>query len=179
MMLCDRLEGTLVADAGQIHLGDKQFHVIDSVLARGGRPLIDLLHTNVDEGSKRVDALVQQVLQDGQSHSEVLYRLAGATTDVSTPMEYGGHFLERDREILSELTKASCVILYVQGSAGVFLDFVSDLPAELFGWNAAGTGVDLDTVRQMRAGLLACDDPRADVQLDATVIDALERMTVG
>jgi hypothetical protein len=43
------------------------------------------------------------------------------------------------------------------------MDFVSDLPAQIFAWDCGRTDISLDSVRKMRLGTLATGDPDADV----------------
>ena len=78
-------------------------------------------------------------------------------------MQYGGLFLEWDRDILSEANHGLFVALYIKGGEETYLDFVSDLEADLFVWNRDATRVSVATMRQIRFGALACDDPAADV----------------
>lgn len=94
----------------------------------------------------------------------IIYELFGADPSFSTPMEYGGHFLEVDREILSTYEKRFRMIFLVGGQEA-FLDFVSDLPAEIFAWDVKGTGVSVAEMRKMRKGVLAAADPEADIFL--------------
>lgn len=86
----------------------------------------------------------------------VFYRLVGAAPEWSTPMQYGGHHLESDRELLGTVRDARFNTLYVEGGEGVYLDFVSDLPASAFAWDEMASGVDYKEVRKLRDGALAC-----------------------
>jgi hypothetical protein len=94
----------------------------------------------------------------------IIYELFGADPSFSSPMEYGGHFLEVDREILSAYEKRFRVIFLVGGQEA-FLDFVSDLPGEIFAWDVKGTGVSVAEMRKLRKGVLAAADPEADILL--------------
>ncbi len=95
----------------------------------------------------------------------MLYRLHGAHPSHTSPMQYGGYYLERDREILEEITDARFNLLFIVGSEGTYIDFVSDLPAHVFAWDERASGVTLEEVRQMRTGALATTNPNADIQL--------------
>lgn len=95
----------------------------------------------------------------------IFYRLNGATSRESTPMQYGGHFLEHDRKLLEEVKGAPLNVLYVVGGEeDVYLDFVSDLPARLFAWDSVATGMDSATIRTMRDGAQASADPASEVE---------------
>jgi hypothetical protein len=94
-----------------------------------------------------------------------LYRLHGANPAHSTPMQYGGHFLEVDREILASFDGLPIRAVFVVGGEGTFLDFVSDLPAELFGWDVEKSETNPNQVRQYRSGALMAASPDADVYL--------------
>ena len=97
----------------------------------------------------------------------IFYRLHGATLDWSTPMEYGGRYLERDREILSLSSHSRLSVLFVVGGAETFFDCVSDLESHLFGWDIHESNVGVSAMRKIRKGLLLCDDSLADVRLVA------------
>ena len=94
----------------------------------------------------------------------IIYELFGADPAYSTPMEYGGHFLEVDRDILDSYEKRFRMIFLV-GGEGAFVDFVSDLPGEIFAWDVNGTGISVAEMRKMRKGILAAADPEADIFL--------------
>jgi hypothetical protein len=95
----------------------------------------------------------------------IFYRLIGAHPDICTPMEYGGHYLEMDRALLSTAAEARLNLVYIEGGRGTYLDFVSDLPAHAFGWDCEGTGVNAAYLRKLRSGILATADPDADILL--------------
>lgn len=94
----------------------------------------------------------------------LLYEIRGATVGECTPMEYGGLYLERDRELLQAVRDLGANVLYVAGPEP-YLDFVSDLPAHVFAWDIAASGVSIEEVRELRRGPLAADDPEADILL--------------
>lgn len=104
----------------------------------------------------------------------VFYVLVGASPDHSTPMQYGGHFLELDREILA-IADLPFRVVYIAGGEGTFLDFVSDLPAEVFAWDSEATGVTAKEMRAMRSGALASRDAEADVILSVAVPELAAR----
>ncbi|MES1227729.1 MAG: hypothetical protein ABUL72_03605, partial [Armatimonadota bacterium] len=94
----------------------------------------------------------------------VFYEVHGADASQCTPMEYGGLFLERDRAFLESVADAPCNFIYINGKEP-YLDFVSDLPGAFFAWDLKGSGIPISEVRIMRNGLLAADDPDADLQI--------------
>lgn len=99
----------------------------------------------------------------GQGADGICYVIDGAYPNYSTPMQYGGHFLELDREILSEFAQARLNMIYVAGADSPYLDFTSDLPGHLFAWDSS-CGVEPGEIKVMRDGALACDHPEADVR---------------
>ena len=117
----------------------------------------ETLRIIADEIELQIHDLLEQGL-DG-----ILYVLHGAHPNHTTPMQYGGHFLERDREILAEIENATLNLVFVVGGEGTYLDFVSDLPAHAFGWDSQATGVTPTQMRQMRQGALATNHPDADI----------------
>lgn len=96
----------------------------------------------------------------------VFYRLAGACPAESTPMEYGGHHLEVDRELLAGLSGAACNIVYIEGEEP-YLEFVSDLPAHALGWDVERCPSDPKEIRSMRGGALALASEDGDLLLDS------------
>ncbi len=93
----------------------------------------------------------------------VFYRLQGAVPAISTPMQYGGLYLERDRELLAEIEDARLNILSVEGGPEPYLDFVADLPAHVLAWDSRASGIGADAVRAMRRGALAACDAHAEI----------------
>lgn len=130
----------------------------------------DALAEDPARGAKQLDGLVARTRREAQGAIEhgadgILYLLYGARGLHSTPMEYGGHYLERDREILGEFASAAFNLIFVVGEDDAYLDFVSDLPAHAFGWDSEATGVGVNEIRPMRTGALATNDPNADIAL--------------
>lgn len=133
-----------------------------------GVDLVAELASSVAEGNKRLDDFCEAVQERiaealSQGFDGILYRLAGANPTDASPMEYGGFFLERDRELLEFAASATCNVLLVEPGRDAYIDFVSDLPAHIFAWDIASSGIDLAAVRALRSGPLACDDAGADV----------------
>lgn len=94
----------------------------------------------------------------------VLYRVFGAEPTLSTPMQFGGLYLEQERELLSEIRDARFNIVFVEGGDETYLDVVSDLPAAALGWDELRNPVAPANVRTMHRGALACglyaEDPQ-------------------
>ncbi|MEZ0327590.1 MAG: hypothetical protein ACAH95_16950 [Fimbriimonas sp.] len=129
-----------------------------------------LLEEDPARGNDLLEGLTRQVAVQIQlalenSADGILYRLHGADPRHTSPMQYGGYYLERDRELLEEIKDAVLNIVFVAGGEGVYLDFVSDLPAHVFAWDEAASGIGLQEVRQMRSGALATSNPEADIRL--------------
>jgi hypothetical protein len=164
---------------GCLTLDNAPLPIVDGLLARGGSPLVDALRRNIDAGEAELERIVSNIQADSAAHSILLYRLAGAVPEVCTPMEYGGYFLERDRELLATLVRRAVVILYVQGGPGVYLDFVSDLSAEVLAWNQSTTGVSVSELSKIRDGLMGGNDPEAAVTFSIGATDLLEGMSIG
>ena len=91
-----------------------------------------------------------------------VYALSGAEPGRCTPMQYGGLYLEVDREILCSI-QDSLVVVLIEGGEGAYLDFVSDLPAQVFAWDSAATGFSVSEIRALRPGALAAPDADADI----------------
>jgi len=127
----------------------------------------------VDERVATNQRIARQAIDNGAIG--VFYEIHGADASQCTPMEYGGLFLERDRAFLDSISDAPCNFIYINGKEP-YLDFVSDLPATVFAWDAKGSGIPVSEVRKMRSGLLAADDPDADIQIsaDGSITEFLE-----
>ena len=76
---------------------------------------------------------------------------------ISTPMQYGGFYLEHDRALLAEIEDARLNVLSVEGGPEPYLDFVADLPSHVLAWDVPATGIVAAAVRPMRRGALAAD----------------------
>jgi hypothetical protein len=121
-------------------------------------------------GGDLLDTLVEEVrlnicssLKSGADG--IFYRLHGACPKHCSPMQYGGHYLERDRELLSTASAASLNVLFVAGHEELYIDFVSDLPANVFAWDRELTQVSAGDVRSARIGATASSDPTSEITL--------------
>ncbi|HZH99465.1 MAG TPA: hypothetical protein VEX38_10880 [Fimbriimonadaceae bacterium] len=143
-------------------------------LGRALRQHQDLVRSLVDDpesGHSLLQDLVEETREEisqalAMGADGVFYRLQGADPSACTPMEYGGYFLERDRELLEEVAEARLNVVYIDSSSEPYLDFVSDLPAHVFAWDRGASDLTIRGVRELRAGALACQDPDADIALD-------------
>ena len=151
--------------------GDERL-VLAEVLSPFGRavqfrlPLSTLLREEPGHGQEELEKLVEVTRQDIDTAilagaDGIFYRLRGAEPEFCTPMEYGGFYLERDRELLESVKDARLNVLSVEGGPEVYLDFVSDLPAHLFAFDL--NHQSLSDVRSMRSGVLATQHPDAEV----------------
>lgn len=130
----------------------------------------------------RYAARVRTLLDDcfARGADGVFYRLVGACPAESTPMEYGGHHLETDRELLAGLTNAVCNIVFIEG-AEPYLEFVSDLPGHALGWDVERCSTRPDEIRALRGGALALTGDAGDLLLDSLppTRDVLVEQTLG
>lgn len=148
-----------------------------------GIDLNHLLAASPEEGSKVLGKLVSETREKMLTSIEagadgILYRLHGATAEHCTPMQYGGHYLEHDRELLAEVKDARVNLLFIVGDRDLYLDFVSDLPAHLFGWDDRTSGISTKAGKSIRMGYVATYGPAGDVLLGTTepsVAKMLER----
>ncbi len=148
-----------------------------------GLDLNAILKGDPESGSKTLDALTEEVKSTiasvlARGADGILYRLHGASPRWCTPMQYGGYYLERDRELLATAAEAKFNLIFVAGDSEVYFDFVSDLPAHAFAWDSPTTGVTVSQMRGIREGLLASADPDSDILLatiTGSISEALER----
>ena len=131
-------------------------------------PIVELFEKDVASGDETLAKLVSETRKEIlETNDTILYVLSGPEPAKTTPMQYGGHFLERDRELLEFANERGEVWLYIDAGPGAYLDFVSDLPAEVFAWDAVKTGFPLAEMRKLRTGKLCTNEEGADLTLDA------------
>ncbi|MCW5943610.1 MAG: hypothetical protein KIS66_15370 [Fimbriimonadaceae bacterium] len=123
----------------------------------------------LDRYATRVKATIGDSFSRGADG--LFYRLAGACPAESSPMQYGGHHLEIDRELLGGLEGAACNIVYVEGEEP-YLEFVSDLPAHALGWDVERSAAVPSEIRAMRGGALALASEDGDLLLDSIPMTA-------
>ena len=172
----------MIVAVNQVRAGECA--VLSFVMSPLGRALnrdediLSLLTKDPTKGAERLAALEDQTREEMTSSLDggadgVFYFLDGASPSHSTPMEYGGHFLEIDRRLLQEFAHATFNLLYVSGKSEPYIDFVSDLPAHGFAWDQA-SGITAQEVRSMRQGALM----GIEFQLEATP-EQLARLMTG
>ncbi len=155
----------------------KSAHPENTILAIVPSPLTLAMRQNLDiftelqadptQGNELLDKLclaVQIQMNDaiGVGADGICYIIDGAYPAVATPMQYGGFFLERDRELLTSINHASFNLLLIAGSEEPYIDFVSDLPAHAFAWDI-GSGWTPEKVKELRPSALAANHPEADI----------------
>ena len=128
------------------------------------------LDGNPKEGNELLDQMVSDVARDVERAATsgadgIFYVLDGAYPAHSTPMQYGGYFLERDRELLELANDFRFNIVFVEGTDEVYLDTVSDLPAHAFGWRMKETGFTPEMMKPNRPGPYASFDGMSDIQI--------------
>lgn len=139
---------------------------------RRGIPILELFSRDLESAEDLLSQLVSETREEiGGAPGSILYRVGGTEPSKATPMQYGGLFLEKDRELLEFALEMRAdaqsgakgeVWLVVNGGEGTYLDFVSDLPADVFCWDALRTGFPLAEVRRLRTGRLCTNEPGSD-----------------
>ncbi len=168
---------------GEISL--REIHGPFSLALSEGRNLNDVLRE--DPASNLLEDYVQRVrINIEEAFSEgvdgIIYILRGAEPSLSSPMQYGGHFLEHDRALLEEVKEARLNVLVIAGGEGAFLDFVSDLAAHVFAWDVAATGFSVEDVRRLRSGALATSEPSTEFYWPAESsrkLSTMEKVALG
>jgi len=130
--------------------------------------LNSLYKSDPDAAEKEFKSFVQHVEREidialNSKADGIFYRLQGAEPKFATPMEYGGHYLEVDRALLQHASTARMNVLCIEGGPEAYIDFVSDLPAQVFAWDLEQTGFSVSALRKMRTGALAAASPEADI----------------
>jgi len=142
--------------------------------------IYDLIQADPVNGNDKLDELclatqARAVDALGQGADGVCYLIEGASPSNSTPMQYGGHFLERDREILESFGSAKFNLLVIAGTEEPYIDFVSDLQAQAFAWDAT-SGWTPSQVRELRPGALAANHSEADIDFPVGTLQALAQI---
>lgn len=170
----DASDAIVLKDLSDFSAGDQSVLVqvvnpFGQALAKG----IDLnsaLDADPSKGDAILQSLRQEVIDQGLQALErgadgIFYVLLGARGSFCTPMQYGGHYLEVDREILEAWSDARLNVVFVAGNDDVYIDFVSDLPAHLFAWDVEASTFDAAYVRTLRSGAQLSSDPESEVRL--------------
>jgi hypothetical protein len=169
---CDTHPDQLVLGLIQSPLSVAMFRSLD---------IVEKLASDPEGGEETLSALsaecksrVESVKQQG-GHG-ILYFLNGAHPEVTSPMQYGGYFLEVDRELLSHASDMELNILFIAGrDEDIYLDVVGDLPPPVVGWDNATITIPVDQARQSIQRKIALDHPHADF-LFASHYDEIERL---
>lgn len=112
----------------------------------------------------------------------IFYRLSGANPKVTTPMEYGGHFLEMDKELMAHASSGLLNVISVEDGPEIYIDAVAEVPGHAIHWDNALNELSIEAVRTMTTKFLVLDHPVADIHFahSQEEIDRLqERSTTG
>jgi len=131
--------------------------------------LLGLLESDPIAGEAMVERMVEEA--DGEMRDAceagadgVLYQLSGACAEWSTPLTYGGHFLEAERSVLARAAGFDRpVVVHVLGESDLYLDLLGDLPCAGMAWDSAASRLSFEEVRRYFPGALISDVPEADV----------------
>jgi hypothetical protein len=154
---------------------------VDNPFARFGASLNQEFAADPVAASEKLDAATEEARAKIRASLEagadgIFYRLFGARALHSTPMQYGGHYLERDRELLEEIGDARLNVLFPVGDDDLYLDFISDLPAHVIAWDRDASGFSSAQVRAMRNGAQASSDPDSEILLHHPGIRLADRL---
>lgn len=167
----------VIADASKVAevAGDSRAVLVEvcnpfGLALRAGVDLNVAQKSDPESGSAKLSEFVNATRQSIQAALDagadgIFYKLFGANEKFCTPMQFGGYYLETERELLQGATGAALNVLFIVGDADTFIDFVSDLPAHVFAWDAASTGFSVSAVRELRHGALCTNASDADVLL--------------
>ncbi len=144
-----------------------------------GIDLSGILKGNPEEGFNQLDALkleVSAALENAhaQRADGIFYHLDGPRASACTPMQYGGYYLELDRELLTQAK--GLVLVYVPGEEPLYLDAISDLTAHAFGWNAAASGFSVDQFKALRGGITFGPDAEHDLHYTPVGLPSLTQV---
>lgn len=140
-----------------------------------GMGLNDILRDQPETGFNQLDSLRAEVEQTMHQALEMgadglVYHLDGPRASACTPMQYGGHYLELDRELLAMVKEARIVLVWVPGQEPLYLDAISDLDAHAVGWNSMASGFPVHEFKALRPGPTFGPDPGHDFQFTPRTI---------
>ena len=135
--------------AFDLRIDGVEFKGVLSPLSRAlqeGIDAISLLDKDPANGDRLLHSLVAATKAEIESASvQINYIVAGAEPEYSSPMQYGGHFLELDRELIGTRKPAITVI----GGPETYIDIISDLAETFLIWNPQTNPVDPAEVSKM------------------------------
>lgn len=145
---------------------------VESPFARALQREIDLnsvLRDDVTKGHEILDELTEESRNEGDAAKAagadgIWYHLEGADPAYCSPMQYGGHYLELDRDLLTRWQDFPLNTVAILGKEP-YLDFVCDLPANFFAYDATGSEIGTSAVREIRPGAIASQLRDADLRL--------------
>lgn len=161
-------EVELVEDRTSRPSGGARLIRVTNPFGRAKQDLNRLFTEDPAKGAEVLETLVQEVRGEiegaiGDGADGIAYFLLGADAEHCSPMQYGGLYLERDRELLEYARSLGLNMLVVVGGPGAYIEIVADLPAAIMAWDVQATGRSVQDVRAIRDGLLCGDDESADL----------------
>ncbi len=145
---------------------DEDVHVINTVFNTYryankccGEELLDHLRKDPTKVQKGLEAITDSLVSFVEALKDVgadgiYFALHGASTDMATPMEYSGHFLEHDLRVLEAAKGCPLVILHPHSYETLYFDMVKDLPAHVLCWSDRAAGPSLREIRETHKGCL-------------------------
>lgn len=103
----------------------------------------------------------------GSGADGVLYRLHGACPRHCSPMQYGGLYLERDRQVLDSIGTKYKVFVFIVGDEGAYLEFTSDLPCDALGWDVHATQFPVSQMKMYRTGAVFTVSADSEIRLES------------
>lgn len=98
-------------------------------LQERGLDIYALNDADPSAASGEIEAVCAEILEElRMAPGDIVYVLRGAEPEYSTPMQYGGLFLEQDRALLQSVQGRN-VTLRIEGGDEVYMDFLEDLPS--------------------------------------------------
>jgi len=133
---------------------DDQFVLAETLSPLLRRNLQADWEASPQQGAEATEAEADTVIADikhalASDVDAILYRLAGASPEWATPMEYGGRYLEEDRRIL-DACNGCPVVVEILGSEDLYLDCLSDLKFDAWTWEETTGNPAPDAARALK-----------------------------
>lgn len=170
---CEQADGVcLPLDRMVAAEGQARFAVVRGAFERAVAREYDLptlLRSDPIAGEELLSRMIDEALTELEGAIEgeadgILYQLSGASSEWTTPLAYGGHFLEAERSVLaSEIPLDRPLVIHVVGQEDLYLDLLADLPCSGLAWNSMASRLSMQEARHYFSCALVTDSPEGDI----------------
>jgi hypothetical protein len=180
---CEQADGVCLPPDRMSAAGDQaRFAIVRGVFEQSltrGADIPELLRADLTAGEELLSRMIDEALAELEvavagEPDGILYQLAGASSEWTTPLAYGGHFLEAERSVLERAKRRGWpLVIHVIGHRDLYLDLLADLPCAALAWSSRASRLSVRELRQYFSCAFVADSPEADIGW--TVADVSDR----